>query len=195
VVVGVAGALFAFDRVDPQQFERDVVAVGPDSALLPGSLDFRITEPLDRDRDPTMTVGVALSPTTAGDPDCELRAEDGTSVPLSEPIEGTQFIRPPADDVRMIGQAVLEPGTFTLDCTIVGEPGAGRGGSVRVGRVIGIEDTFGLLGPALVFLAAVVIAGILFLLGVVLLVVGLVRSRRQVVAPGPPPGGGWPPTT
>lgn len=179
VIVGVAGTALTVGRFDAGQFQRDVVVDGPDSALLPGELTFTVAAPLDRDRDASMTVGVAISPTTTSDPDCSLRNDEGDQVPLEAPLAGTEFLRQGPEEVRMVRQVDLGPGTYTLECTVSGEPGAGRGGSVRVGRVFGTDDALGLIGPALGFLAAVGVSVVSFLVGVVLLVVGLVRGRRS----------------
>ena len=189
VVVGVAGTALTVGRFDTGQFQRDVVVEGPDSALLPGELRFTVAEPLDRDREASMTVGVAISPPSADDPDCTLRSDADDEVQLEAVVAGTEFLRQGPEEVRVLRQADLGPGTYTLECTTAGEPGAGRGGSVRVGRVFGTDDALGLLGPALGFLAAVAVSVVAFLVGVVLLVVGLIRGRRSA-APVPPPS--WP---
>jgi hypothetical protein len=189
VVVGVAGTALTVGRFDAGQFQRDVVVDGPESALLPGELRFTVAEPLDQGRDASMTVGVAVSPPSAGDPDCELRSDSGDQVPLEAPIAGTEFLRQGREEVRMIRQAEVGPGGYTLTCATTGEPGAGRGGSVRVGRVFGTDDALGLIGPALGFLAAVAVSVVSFLVGVVLLVIGLVRGRRTA---DPIPPSSWP---
>jgi hypothetical protein len=198
IVVGVAGTALTVGRFDLAQFERDVVVSGPDSALLPGELEFRVTESLDRDRDASMTVGVAVAPSAAADPDCTLRtagAPGGSDpgpagdVPLRSVAAGTELLRPTAEDARVVSQAELAPGDYVLSCRPAGEPGAGAGGSISVGRVFGTDDALGLVGPALAFLAAGAVSVVAFLVGVGLLIAGLVRGRRSAAVGGPGPPG------
>ena len=190
VAVGVGGSLFAFSRYDVAQFERDVVVEGPASALVPGELRFRITEPLDDSRRADMTVGVGISASSTAPVECSLTEVDGGPVGLLLAPAGTALLRPTPDAFDVVQQAELGPGEYVLTCGLEGEPSSGRGANFTVGRVLGTDDALGLVGPTLLFIASAALGVVTFVIGVVLLVVGLVRSRRPT--PGvPPPSGHW----
>ncbi len=200
VLAGLGGTVFAASRFDVGQFERDVVVEGPETALLPGELRFRITEPLSTGRPADMTVGVGVSDLSVTPLECRLADGSGAAVPLRLAAAGTELLRPPPDSYTVTEQAELGPGEYVLTCGVEGEPSVGRGANFTVGRVLGTDDALGLVVPTLVFLGAIAVGVVAFLVGLVLLVVGLVRARRarsDGPPPGrsPPPATGWPPAS
>jgi len=200
IVIGLGGTILAAGRFDVAQFERDVVVDGPETALVPGELRFRVTEPLTEGRAAEMTVGVGVSDLSTTPLDCSLTVEDGEAIRLSRSPAGTELLRPTNDAFIVLEQAELGPGTYVLACSISGEPAAGRGANFTVGRVISTDDALGLVGPTLALLASVGLGVVLFITGLVLLIVGIVRGRRPPPGPnsmtpvvhpqwgGPPPG-------
>jgi hypothetical protein len=89
----------------------------------------------------------------------------------------------------------LEPGDYRATCEYLGEPSQSRGGNFTVGRTFGSQDFDEFAGPLFGFLGVVALCGLLFITGIVLLIVGLIRgsrSRRQ--PPGPYGGQPYPQT-
>lgn len=161
------------------QFERDVAFDGPGDRLVPGTLSFSVLEPLD-ESNAAMTVGVALSDDSAPEPNCTLADADGEAVRLQVAAYDEQLLdmngRYSGYDVVSIAR--LAPGEYELSCESATEPSASSGLSFTVGRVIGVEDVTSMLGPLAWMLVVWSVAGIAFLVGVVLLIVGLVRRSR-----------------
>ena len=197
VVLGAIGTAVVSRQIDPAEFQRDVVVDGPDSTLIPGSLSFRVAEPLRSDGDAAMTVGVAVSGTATPEPDCSLNRDGGEPVKLTAAASGSELLRQTTQSYQVIREARLDPGRYELRCESSGTGSSGRGGNVTVGRVFGADDAMGLVGPVVIFLVVGGLAAVLFLVGVVLLIVGLVRSSRARRGPPglpmPPPGSGPPP--
>lgn len=198
IVIGAIGTAVVTRQINVDDFQRDVVVDGPDSTLVPGSLSFRVAEPLRSDADAAMTVGVAVSGTTSPEPDCTLERDGGEPVRLTAAAAGSELLRQTTQTYQVIREARLDPGTYELRCEAPGEPSSGRGGNVTVGRVFGTDDAMGLVGPVVIFLVVGALAALLFIVGLVLLIVGVVRSSRArrgppgfpttPPPPGPPPG-------
>lgn len=197
IVVGAIGTAVVSRQINVDDFQRDVVVEGPDSTLVPGSLSFRVAEPLRADADAAMTVGVAVSGSTAPEPECTLERDGGEPVRLAAPAAGSELLRQTSQTYQVIGEARLEPGSYELRCEAAGEPSSDRGGNVTVGRVFGTDDAMGLVGPVVIFLVVGALAALLFVVGLILLIVGLVRASRArrgppripMAPPGPPPSG------
>ncbi len=191
VMVGAIGTAVVSRQINVDDFQRDVVVDGPDSTLIPGTLSFRVAEPLRSDADTAMTVGVAVAGTATPEPECTLD-RDGEPVKLTAASAGSELLRQTTQPYEVIREARLEPGSYELRCELAGEPSSDRGGNVTVGRVFGTDDAMGLVGPVVIFLLVGALAALLFIIGVILLIVGLVRSSRARRGPpgfptAPPP--------
>ncbi|MFZ4517277.1 MAG: hypothetical protein ACOYOP_02745 [Microthrixaceae bacterium] len=170
-------------RVDVAGLRRDVVLPAAGTAPVPGELAFRVAEPLRSEGPSRMTVGVAVTEGGAG-VRCRMTAADGSQVPVSGPGLASQLVRSSKRSYDVLVVADLRPGDYRASCTTA----EGTGGSDRrftVGRSLASSDVRDVVGPFLWFLLAAVPAAVLFIVGVVLLVIGLVRrSRSGGVAPG-----------
>ncbi len=179
VLGGTIGTAMLGSGIGFSQFERDVAFDGPGDRLVPGTLSFSVLEPLD-ESNADMTVGVALSDDSTPEPDCALADVDGAAVALQPAAYDEQLLdmnsRYPGYDVISIAR--LEPGEYELSCESATEPSASSGLSFTVGRVIGVEDVTSMLGPLAWMLVVWSVAGLAFLVGLVLLIVGLVRRSR-----------------
>ena len=193
-VLGVGAVVAVFgSRLDLDEFARDVAINGDLESGVPGQLGFRIIESLSSDDD-TMTVGVALS-TTSPDVDCVIVDVRGEEVAQRRGSAGDTFVSPDIDGSWTVSVVAedLAPGEYSARCEVSGEPSAAAGDRFTVGRILASSEVFGLFGPLLAIGGAVVIGGVLGLIGLVLLIVGLVRrsrsGRRDASPPGWPPGG------
>jgi hypothetical protein len=181
-------------QVDLDAFSRDVAITGSAESEVPGRVGFRVIESLSSEHE-AMTVGVAVSGGRT-DVDCEIVSVEGEPVPVRRGGSGDTIVSPDVDtgwDVVVVARD-LPPGEYSAACTAGGEPSGTSGDRFTVGRVVTVSEVFDFAGPAFGVLAAVVLGGLLGVLGLVLLVVGLVtgnRARRQQSQPpqwGPPPG-------
>ncbi|UDY37751.1 hypothetical protein [Dermatobacter hominis] len=192
VIGGIVGLALAGDSFDLEGLERDVVIDGNAVQSIPGSISFSVDERLDGSEDDTMAVGVAVDDRAVGTPDCTVEGADGTPVPLlADPFDATLLNGDP--DFTVVGTARLAPGDYSATCRWPGEPSQSPMlTSFTVGRTLDSEDLNGFVGPVFGFLGTVAVCSLLFLLGLVLLIVGLVQRSR---ARRPPTGpyGGWPP--
>lgn len=192
VAGGVVGGAIALGRLDLGALERDVVVDGPAVVVVPNRISFEVQEPLDDDADAEMSVGVAVARRGGPVPTCTLSTEGGE--PLGgQPVFDTQLIESPSSRFEVVTAARVSPGSFVAECTTPGEP-SGVDAEFTVGRVLGREDVDSMIGPVLAALAVGAAGALMLVLGVILLVVGIVRGRRQ--HPGPPwggPGQPWPP--
>jgi hypothetical protein len=76
----------------------------------------------------------------------------------------------------------LEPGEYRVECVSdEADPG-----SFFVSRTVSVGDLLGFVGPVFALLAASAACGLVFLIGTVLLIVGLVKRRRSNRPPGGP---------
>jgi hypothetical protein len=173
-MVGVAGMAFAVRTVNPTRFERNVIAVGDVRSKVPGEVEFRIDEPLRAGSDDdVMSVGIAT--TGSGPlPVCTLSGPDGEPVELRSPVGGEIWLRNQTRQVDLVKVARLGPGRYTATCERKGDSAR----SFEVGRVVGEQDVRGLALPLLGVLGLTLVAGLLFLVGGTLAVVGLVRRSR-----------------
>lgn len=210
IVGGVVGTAVLTSRMDLRSLERDVVVDGPRERLVPGEIRFRVVEPLGDSRPEEMTVGIALDDTSGPRPECTIEAADGEEAPWGRARVGDELFhgRP---GYRVVGTARLGPGDYVAKCGAGdGEPSRAReySSNFTVGRVVGVDDLSPMVAPLFGLFAVWLLSGLLFVVGLVLLIIGLVqrsRSRRapvpqwggppQQVPPGwgPPPGHGPPP--
>lgn len=201
IVGGLLGSVLSTRGVDLNDVQRDVVVEGSSEVLVPGEIRFRVVEPLgDSSGDQGMTVGIALDGTSA--PECSIHAlgagsgsdpGDESGETGEERVERARVGEELVDGrthYRVRWTARLDPGTYVARCGEEGERGVDA--NFTVGRVIGYDDVSTILGPMLRMLLVGLIAGVTFLIGVILLIVGLVqksRSRRTPTYPGYPPSG------
>ncbi|MFM7064531.1 MAG: hypothetical protein ACKO04_13730 [Actinomycetes bacterium] len=173
-MVGVAGMAFAVRTVNPTRYERNVIPVGDERAKVPGEVEFRIDEPLRAGTDDdVMSVGIV----TAGSgplPVCTLSGPAGEPVELRSPRGGEIWLRDQSQQVDVVKVARLGPGRYAATCERRGDGSR----TFEVGRVIGEQDVRGLALPLLGVLGLTLVAGLLFLVGGTLAVVGLVRRAR-----------------
>ena len=196
-VAVIGGALLASilgRQIDLEDLNRDVVIEGSADRLVPGTIDFEVLEPLGSSSgDGEMVVGVAIPTEAAPEPECTITATDSSS-DLSS--------RARSDDVlwaagntstdTVLVAARLEPGTYQAECTMAGEPSAASGVSFTVGRVLRPQEVLQDFGALFGAAAVVVIAGILFLIGMVLVIVGFVLRSKSRRNPPTPPYPGFP---
>lgn len=201
-VVGIVLVVAVFgSRIDLDQFSRDVAVTGNYESAVPGQIGFKVIESLSSDDD-TMTVGVALSsPSTALD--CEILDVRGEPLPVRRGSSNDTML---ASDVGAAWTVAvvaedLEPGEYSAACDVAGEPSSVPDARFTVGRLLTDDDVLGMVVPLLAMGAAIVLGGIVGLVGLILLIVGLVRRNKAKKSPSPttgfPPGGqpspGWPP--
>lgn len=197
-VVGGGVLVSIFGRqIDLNDLNRDVVIEGSADRLVPGTLEFKVLEPLGGSSGSgEMSVGVAIPSGASPEPECTITGSDSASVLSSSARTDDVLLssgNTRTDTVLVVAR--LEPGTYTAECTMPGEPSAASGVSFTVGRVLRpqevLEDFGALFGAA----AVVVVAGLIFVVGLVLAIIGLIlRSRARRVPPQPPyPGFPYPP--
>ena len=173
-MVGVAGMAFAVRTVDPTRFERNVIPVGATRSQVPGEVEFRVDEPLRAGSDDdVMSVGIVTSG-SGPLPVCTMTGPDGEAVELRSPRGGEVWLRDQSRQVDVVEVARLGPGRYSTTCE---RSGSGRR-TFEVGRVIGEQDVRGLALPLLGVLGLTLLAGLVFLVGGTLAVVGLVRRAR-----------------
>ena len=192
VLGGFIGSALTLGRVDVSEYQRDVVITGPESVAVPGRMEFSVDEPLPGTTHPDMTVGVASTSVALPRPDCVVSTAAGETVALSSPEFASTLYRDDGDRFTVVASARLSPGDYVVECRVPGEPSQNRSAGVfTVGRTFGPDEFGSLFGPFLWFFGILGLAGFLFVLGVVLLIVGLVlrsRSRRPPALPGGLPG-------
>jgi hypothetical protein len=210
IVGGMIGTVLLGSRLHLGDLQRDVVIQGAPERLVPGEMPFRVLEPLGEDARQQMTVGVALddssgSDSSASDPSrsdiaCSIREDGGARVDWSSARTGDELWNG-RSGYDVIGTARLAPGDYVAVCGAeqgeLSDPGSGNfDANFTVGRVVSIDDFSDVLGP---LLGVVVVGGtaiLLFIVGIILLIVGLVqRSRAHRSPPGQYgyPGHGGPP--
>ncbi|MCP4436963.1 MAG: hypothetical protein GY812_15895 [Actinomycetia bacterium] len=200
MVMGVVAAVVTVavfgPRIDVDGFTRDVVITGNAESAVPGRVGFRVIESLSSEGD-TMTVGVAVSNASTAI-ECTVVNVQGDPVDLRRGSSTDTVVNPQVDTSWTVAvvAADLAPGDYSAVCDAAGEPSATRGAEFTPTRVVTTTEVFEFAGPAFAILGAIVVGGLLGLLGLILLVVGLVKrskARRpppQVQPPAPPP---WPP--
>ena len=206
VLGAVVGVSLALGRLDVSQFERDVVHRGPRTAPVPGTVDFTVDEPLPGTGSggSSMTVGIAVTDATRPEPACTLTTAAGEVVRLSGQPYDADLFNDPDGRYSVIASARVTPGDYVASCAWPGEPSqAPAGGEFTVGRTFGGDDVSGVVGPVLARLGVLGVTGLMFVVGAVLLIVGLVMGRRHGPGTGPglpqwapaapAPPGTWPP--
>ena len=191
IIVGTIGASLALSRLDLNDIQRDVVISGSEVATVPDIIRFQVTEPLSADADDEMWVGVAIDADATSVPDCDIF--DGSGVSLSQPPGTTTALNnPDTGDWRVMVRAELGPGLYQATCE-AGASAESAGTRFTVGRTN--DHWLDNLAPVFALLGVGAVAGGMFIVGVVLLVVGLIaatRSKRQPVGPPMDPPGGYP---
>ena len=193
MVLSVVGGIAVFgllgSRIGFEEFMRDVVIVGDSVQPIPGSIDFTVEPPL-RGGSSSMAVGVAVDDATVGTPECTMRTELGEPVVLTRsPFDSTLLNG--GSDYLVVSSARLDPGDYTAECSWPGEPSQSpMTARFTVGRTLDGDDLGQIFGPVLGMLAVSGVAALVFLVGLILLIVGLVkRSRSRRDGGGAPRGG------
>ena len=191
IVGGTIGSALTLSRLDLNDIGRDVVISGSEVATVPDTVRFQVTEPLSAEADDEMWVGVAIDADATSVPDCDI--VDATGASLSQPPgAATALNSSDTDDWTVMVRAELAPGLYQATCE-AGASADSAGTEFTVGRTN--DHLFDNLAPVFAFLGVGAVAGGMFIVGVVLLVVGLIaaaRSRRQPDGPPMGPPGGYP---
>lgn len=199
VVGGMVGTAVLGSNVSTNLLGLEDIAIdGSSDRLVPGEIPFSVLEPLGGDENVEMNVGVAVGASTGPEPTCSIQDADGEDVPLDSARSDDLLLDETGryEDFDVLGRARLGPGDYTATCSARGEPSASSGASFTVGRVLTTDDVLGFIGPVFGIMAVLAIAGLMFLIGLVLLIVGLVqrsKARRSPLGPGPYPPGPYPP--
>jgi hypothetical protein len=193
ILGGVVGSALTLGRIDFTAFDRDVVIQGPRSVLVPGRIPFSVDEPLPG-TEADMTVGVATTSAAFPQPACTVSAASGGPVRLSTSSFDNTLVNDVDARYTVIASARLSPGDYVAECRSPGEPSAATGaGEFTVGRTLGSDEVGAFVGPFLGFFGVLGVSGMLFVLGLILLIVGLVMRSRSGRPPTVPYGGqpGW----
>ncbi len=185
VAVGLLGS-----RFDLNNWE-DVAISGAQDRLVPGTIDFEILEPLDEGKDASMTVGIALSSNLSPAPDCSVEDAGGDAMTLAPIRSGEELLDWDGSygDYELIGSTRLDVGEYRAVCEGGVESAAASGVSFTVGRILAVDDVTDQIGAVLGIFGAMGIAGLLFVVGITLLIVGLVQRSRSGRTPAPLPLG------
>ena len=199
VLGGMIGSGILGSDVGFGDLEREVAIDGASDRVVPGEIEFSVLEPLD-DATPEMTVGLALSSDETPAPTCTIEDSGGDAVPVSAASlnEALLDLEGRYGEYTVVSTARLEPGEYRASCEVAGEPSASSGVSFTVGRVFGVADVGEMFGPLLGLLALWGVAGLVFIVGMVLLIVGLVqrsKSKRPPSVVGQYPPGQYPPVS
>ncbi len=186
IVIGLLLVGLVGSRLNLNELQRNVVIAGDASPSIPGKIEFSVDPPLDGSTDGSMAVGIAVEKSARGAPDCTLTDQSGKPVMLTRsPIDDSLLNRD--DSYSVVSSARLSPGDYTAACTWSGEPSqAPQLTTFTVGRTLDNDDVSSMLGAILGVLAVVVAAGVAFVVGLILLIVGLVkrgRARREQSGP------------
>lgn len=197
IAVAVLGGMsvFAFvaGRIDIGYFERDVVVDGARTAEVPGELRFSVDRRLGGPDSETMSVAVAVDHRSATMPHCTMTTADGEPVDLGVVPYGDALLHENSS-YSLVSVADLRPGDYVASCRWPGEPSDARSVTrFTVGRTLGNDDMRTLVGPLLGLLAGAAVAATVFIVGLILLIIGLVRTSRDRRGPSEP-GPGRPPT-
>jgi hypothetical protein len=201
VLGGLIGVGVVVNALDIRDLDRDVVIEGARTRPVPGTLEFSVAERLDPSADDTMAVGVGVSIDRGPDsgarreaprvPRCSVAQADGSETPLlGVPFDAELLHGDP--DFEVVGSVRLAPGDYAATCEWPGEPSSAPDATFTVGRTLDADDGGGFVGPVLGLLAVVVVGGLLFVLGLILLIVGLVQRGRSRRPPSAPQLPSWP---
>jgi hypothetical protein len=198
---GIIATAVAANRFDLRDLDRDVAVDGPRERLIPGEIPFRVIAPLNDDGSSEITVGIAVERLTSPRPQCSIQSAAGDPVEWGR-ARADDALLDDRGDYELVGTARLGPGEYVASCVPAGADDEEVGGfdaNFTVGRVFGIDDFSTFIGPLVGVLAVFGVASLLFIVGLVLLIVGLVQRSRSKRAgastpygyPGPmPPGYG-----
>jgi hypothetical protein len=192
-VGGVVGTAVFGARADFGDLQRDVSIDGATDRLVPGRIPFEVLDRLDDSSGGEMTVAIAASSASAA-LECSFEDANGDDAGWSDSVFDEELLNTRYSDYQVLGTTRLGPGSYEAVCVVAGEPSTSSGASFTVGRTFGVQDATDVLGPLLGILAVVVIAGLMFVVGLILLIVGLVQRSRARKAPptGPAPPGQYP---
>lgn len=160
--------------VNLDDLQRDISVSGSFSSEIPGSLGFRVTEPLSGEAtEMDVAVGVDAETTKIN---CTIQDASGEEVSVRRAGINDAFIGPEKGDfVPYVVAESLAVGDYVASCE--GEE-LNATDQFSVGRVFTADDLIRELGPLFGVLAAALIGGVLSVLGVILLVVGFKRRSR-----------------
>ena len=191
VLLGLVGTKLTLGQFSTAQLTREVVINGSPSPKVPGKLSFEVSEPLQETsaQDAEMHVGIAVAYEQLPAPVCTMTDESGAEVPLSSSGSGEALLGDSSGKFTVMGSAMLAPGQYEAICTLDEEPSSSSA-SFTVGRVFGMDDLSGTFAPFLWFLAVGLVCGLMFLVGLILMIVGLVkRSKAKRHGSGGSPAG------
>jgi hypothetical protein len=191
VLLGLVGTKLTLGQFSAAQLTREVVINGSSNPKVPGKLSFEVAEPLQESsaQDAEMHVGIAVEYEQLPAPVCTMTNESGAAVPLKSSGSGEALLGDNSGKFTVMGSAVLAPGQYEAICTLDEEPSSSSA-SFTVGRVFGMDDLSGTFAPFLWFLAVGFICGLMFLVGLILMIVGLVkRSKAKKQGSGLSPAG------
>jgi len=179
VLLGLLGTKLTLGQFDTGQFTREVVVNGAPNPKVPGKLSFEVPEPLKTTsaQDALMRVGIAVDYSELPAPICKLEDASGTELPLIVSPSGEALLGDNSGKFSVLGSAVLSPGEYEAICTRDGEPSSSSA-SFTVGKVFGVDDLTGAFAPLLWFFAVGLFCGLMFLLGLILMIVGLVKRSK-----------------
>lgn len=199
IAVSIVGGGIAFGllagRIDLAELERDVVVDGDATPTIPGEVRFDVDRPLSGGGDEAMTVGIAVGDGAGATPRCTVSAADGGEVAQMQTPLGSSLLHGDTS-FTVLSEVELRPGAYVAACRWTGEPSTSRPTTrFTVGRTLGNGDLSTFLGPVIGMLAVIGVAGVMFVVGVILLIVGLVRQSRgrprpagrSIEWPSPPP--------
>ncbi len=197
ILGGILGSALLGSNVGFADFDREVAIDGATDRVVPGRIEFSVLEPLESSVAPEMTVGLAVSSTEGTEPTCTIEQVGGDAVALSPATlnEALLDMQSRYGDYTVISTAQLAPGDYEARCDVDGEPSASSGTSFTVGRVFGMQDFSRLFGSIAGLFALWAVAALVFIIGTVLLIVGLVqrsRSKRPSQGLGPQGPGPYP---
>lgn len=167
-------------------FDFEEVAIdGPSDRLVPGEIEFSVLEPIDAGDDGDMTVGIALSAVPTPEPACRILDADGAEVAIGPPSPQDELLDWDGYyyDYQLLRTARVVPGDYRAVCEVEGEPSAASGVNFTVGRVLGVDDFTDNVTPVLGGFGGLMLSGLLFIVGLVLAIVGLVQRSRSTRPP------------
>lgn len=186
ILGGILGSVLTIGQFDGSEL-NDVAIDGAANPAVPGKLNFRVLRPLHSDGAvEDIRVGVAVDYSTLPVPDCTLQDSEGTPITLSAPSPEERLLSDESGDQKILGSALLQPGSYEAVCSAPGEPSTSDA-TFTVGRVFGFSDFRGAFAPVLWFLAIGLVAALMFVVGLILLIIGLVRRSKAKRSAGPTP--------
>ncbi|KLR60786.1 hypothetical protein IMCC26207_109300 [Actinobacteria bacterium IMCC26207] len=180
VLLGLVGTKLTLGQFSTAQLTREVVINGSPNPKVPGKLSFEVSEPLQETsaQDAEMHVGIAVAYEQLPAPVCTMTNESGAEVPLKSSGSGEALLGDNSGKFTVMGSALLAPGEYEAICTLDEEPSSSSA-SFTVGRVFGMDDLSGTFAPFLWFLAVGFVCGLMFLVGLILMIVGLVKRSKS----------------